>query len=197
MSERDRRALVWGGAIASLAWLILRGAPAALGSLRAAEEEAGQRAEFLERAQDRVEDLSTLSDSIDELSAFAEDLPLRLLAGPDSATATADLMRRVRDALAAAPARLQGFEPLVSRGASEALGEVSIVVDMESDFRGLTDVLSILEADPGLQVLSVSVSAPHADEAERAIEILSIEIGVSGWYRPERVGSPQQAATRT
>ncbi len=196
MTARDRRALVAGCAVIATAWLLVRGLPDAARMIAQAEDETVQRAALLARMRDRVHRLPSIDDSLRVLDEVAVALPHMLLVGGDRETAAVDLMRRIRDSLAHPEAKIIGFEPLDVTETSGPLTLASIRVDLETDFRGLLELLGAIEADPALEIesLDATAAAPHGRDDRP--EILTADIGISGWYRPDQDAEPQEGILR-
>jgi hypothetical protein len=182
--SRDARASLLGGIVLLSAWLTLRGIPDALTGLRRQEESVAQRAELLARAHSRIESLAELDDSIRTLDAVAEALPGMILMGSDPETASADLMRRLRDLLGRERVSLHGFEPQRDTTRSGPLRLAALTMSFETDFVELLDLIDRIGSDSALVVEALRVRAadPHADATEA--ERLAVELGVSAWYKP-------------
>jgi hypothetical protein len=194
MTARDRRALLVGASIVVAAWGALRGVPGAVGHVGRLEESAAQRARLLERAHARLSDLPKLNDSITALAAVAESLPGMLLGGGGRETAEADLMSRVRAAAEASPVTLGAFQPHSVEAREGALSLAAVAAVVESDFPGLLDLVSRLEADAATAVEHVEVGASTPDgELTADMEVLRTRIAVSGWFRPDEAPAGGQS----
>lgn len=197
MGPRDRRTLVLGVSLVVVAWLPLRGLPAARGWLEQADATVAQRADLLARARTRVGDLSDVSDSIAALEKEADDLRGFVLVGDDAETASVDLMVRARDSLKQVPVTLIGFGPRETPlDPPGSLARIAIPVRIETDLPGLVAAMRAIETHRALRLVGVEIEAldPHAsaEEAER----LSASMTVAAWYRPasDSLSSPLRGA---
>jgi hypothetical protein len=142
-----------------------------------------QRAQLLSRAQARLALLPQLDDSIRALTAVADSLPGMLLAARDPGTAQVDLMTRIRSTIdSSRVARLQGFEPADAAESLGPLTRASVVVIMESDFKGTIDALQSLEQNPALSIESLEVTAREPHSGQTSVEFLFVRVAVSAWF---------------
>ena len=180
---RDRRTLVIAVCVSGSAWLLLRGLPDAVTSLNRLEDQAAIRADLLGRSSARVARLPHLSDSLAALSQVAEALPRLLLGGGDPAAARNDLMRSVREATEGRPITFVGFSPSELDESAGPLSRTGIVAEVQSDFRGLLELVRALDEDPAVGVDVVEMRSEDPDNDLR-MEVLSATIGVFGWFLP-------------
>lgn len=182
MSRRDRRALIIGSLVVALAWLGLRGIPDMMQRLGTLQDTVDQEAQLLRSAQERLSLLPQLGDSIMTLTGVADSLPSMLLAGSDTSAAEVDLMTRVRSSLEEVPVTIRGFERVGVEERSGPLVLTSVVVVLESDFRGVTEALEGLQGGLAVTVDALEITALNPHESG-GMERLSARVTVSGWFR--------------
>src|SRR5881397_161499 len=112
MTARDRRALVVGGLIVAVAFLLLRVLPWTVRSALAAEAGLRQRAALLARARADLAEASGLRDSAVQLGHALVGLAPKILSGNSVAEAVADLSGRVNLAASRNQAKLERVDPL-------------------------------------------------------------------------------------
>lgn len=185
MSPRDRRALILGAVVLGLGWLLLRGIPAGFSAVRGVEESVDRSGQELFQARRRVAEMPTLRDSVDAAVSVGDALPHVLLVGGDASTASLDLVRRIRAALAGPPTGGVRFDDGQRTQRSGPLSLAEVTVRLETDFQGLLEVTEALESDSALALETVDAAAlsPHAPAAAERPEALAVELVVSGWFR--------------
>lgn len=188
--NRDARAVLTGLGVVLTAWLVLRGLPQAVASMRTREVALEQRADLLTRSRMRVARVADLDDSIRALNEVAATLPAVLLVGRESETAAVDLMRRMREVLGERPALLSGFERRSDSTASGPLVLTAVDATFETDFRELTEIVRLIESDPAIGIEAIEAAAVDPHAAPDLPERLSVRLGVSGWYRPDSASVP-------
>jgi len=191
MTARDRRALGLGAVLVLTAWGGIKGIPGLVLAVRHTEESISQRAELAARASRKLSNLSSLGDSLRVLERAVVSVPSFLLVGEDAETAAVDLMRRVRTEIPTPEAALTSFgaHSMGERSGDLTLAMLSVTV--ESDFRGLVELVGHLEADSALAVESIDISAGPTPDSIRDRELLSATMTVSGWYRASESSGDQ------
>lgn len=183
MNARDRRALLIGGVAIAGAVLMLRVLPWGVGAILAARADLRERASLLARGREELSRAPILRDSAAVLTRAVVALAPRLVTGGTPAEALADLSARLNLAAARAPARLERVDQLTDSGNAGRLGRVRVRATLETDVRGLAQVLKALElGDAALAIDRLDVSSPNPGSDDRAMELLRIEIVVSGWF---------------
>lgn len=186
-----------GAIVVGASWLALRAIPAGLALVREFSATTDQQIELLNRANARLSRVPALSDSLALLSQVADSLPSMLLSGEDVEAAEVDLMARVRALATDRPVRVQGFASATVDQDSGRLALAAVVVDLETDFRGLLGFLEGVERESrALAVEALRVTALDPDGEASAIEFLMASVTVSGWFQrdsPEYARFPTEA----
>src|ERR687888_267177 len=116
MTERDRRALLLGGAIVLGAVLLLRVLPWGVRRVLAAEAELRDRGALLARARADLAEAALLRDSAAALSQALVGLAPKLLSGATPAEAAADLSGRINLAASQSAAKLERVDQVPDSG---------------------------------------------------------------------------------
>lgn len=183
MTERDRRALVCGGAVTVAAVVLLRVLPWTLRFARAAEATLHERAALLARARATLADASGLRDSAAALGVALVGLAPKILSGGTAAEATADLSGRVNLAVAGHQATLERVDPVPDSTRAGRLRRTTLQAAVACDIRGLAGVLQALElGKAALAVRELHVVAADPGSPDRQPEVLRVELTVAGWY---------------
>ncbi len=187
MTERDRRALVFGGATVLGAVLVLRVLPWSIRRVLAVEAELRDRAALLARARAELAGASELRDSAAALGQALVALAPKLLSGTSPAEAAADLSGRLNLAASRSQAKLERVDQVADSGAAGRLRRVRLRATLESDVRGVTGVLRAVEFnEAALAVIELRVVATDPTAADRVPEVLRLEITVTGWFLARR-----------
>ncbi len=184
MTQRDRRALIWGATAVLGAVLVLRVLPGAVRSTLALRADAAERLETLARADEVLAAAPAARDSL--ARAFGEIAALgpRLVEGRTPADAQAALSDLVSFTASHNALRVVRLDPLPDSAAG-AFGRAAVHAELEGDVRGLVRFLKAVETgDPLLTVRALSVQAPDASGRPTAAEHLRIEATVAGLYLP-------------
>ena len=187
MTERDRRALRLGSAVALAAVLLLRVLPWTIRRAVAAEAGLRQRAALLARAQADLADASVLRDSAFQVGHALVGLAPKILSGNSAAEAVADLSGRVNLAASGLQAKLERVDPVPDSVARGRLRRATLRAAFECDVRGLVGVLQALEfGKVALAVRELRVTAVDAGSPDKMPEVLRVEMTVAGWYLKDR-----------
>lgn len=150
LSERDRRAVTWGGAILvpALAWaLVVSPYLAALGEARAGLE---QDRALLRREMELLAGSAgyrrAFEDGAEKLLAAAP----RLMGGDDDGAAGAAVAGYLRRLARMGGVHVTRLEPAPSRDAGGGVTALPVGVSGEADLEGLLTLLQMLEAGPKL-----------------------------------------------
>jgi hypothetical protein len=179
-----------GGLVCLAAWAALRGIPAAVSAVESREAITAQRSELLVRSRQRLARFGALDDSIAALEGMADALPRLLLVGADPATASVDLMRRLRGPLSSMPLTFVEFGAHRAPEFAGPLSMASVSLTIEGDYRGILGLIEHVERDSALAVESLEVVALEPDGEAVVIERLRATLVVSGWHRPEASARP-------
>jgi len=198
MTARDRRALVVGGLIVAVAFLLLRVLPWTVRSALAAEAGLRQRASLLARARADLAEASGLRDSAVQLGHALVGLAPKILSGNSVAEAVADLSGRVNLAVSRNQGKLERVDPQTDSAIAGRLHRVGLRAAFECDIRGLVGVLQALTfGKAALAVRELRVTAVDAGSADKNPEVLRVEVAVAGWYLEDRnAGGGMREATR-
>jgi hypothetical protein len=183
VTERDRRALLMGGAVVLGAVFLLRVLPWGVRSALGAEAGLRERAALLARTRADLADASTLRDSAVEVGRALVGLAPRILSGKTVAEAVADLSGRVNLAASEHQAKLERVDPVADSTAAGRLRRVALRAAFECDVRGLIGVLQALEfGKTALGVRELRVTAVDVGSADKSPEVLKVEMMVTGWF---------------
>jgi len=183
MTGRDRRALVLGGAVVIGALLVLRVVPWGVRSVLGAETGLRERATLLARARADLADAGVLRDSAVQVGQALVGLAPKILSGNSAAEAVADLSARVNMAVSGHQAKLERVDPLPDSLRAGRLRRVALRAAFECDVRGLAGVLEGLEfGKVALSLRELRVTAVDAGSADKAPEVLRVEMTVAGWF---------------
>jgi len=183
MTERDRRAVVLGGAVAVTAVLVLRLLPWSARSVLAARRALDEQAALLARARADVAGTSLLRDSAAAVTQALVALAPKILSGNMLSEAVADLSDRVSLAASRSQAKVERVDPVTDSVTVGRLRRATLRVALECDVRGLRGVLQALE--DGKTVLSVSelrVTAADVASSDMSPEVLRVEFTIFGWF---------------
>jgi type II secretion system (T2SS) protein M len=187
MIERDRRALVLGGAAVAGAVLLLRVLPWGVRSALGAEVGLRQRASVLALARADLAVAGELRDSAVALGQALVGLAPKILSGNSVAEAVADLSGRVNLAASNHQAKLERVDPVADSGVAGRLRRATLRTTFECDVRGLVGVLQALEAGKAaLAVRELRVTAVDPASADRNAEKLRVELTITGWFLESR-----------
>jgi hypothetical protein len=186
VTERDRRAMLVGAAVAAGALLVLRVLPWAARSALAGEATLRERAGLLARARVDLAQAAVLRDSAAALGVALVGLAPKILSGGTAAEATADLSGRVNLLASAHQAKLERMDPLPDSTAAGRLRRVTLRAAFDCDVRGLAGVLEALElGKAALAVRELRVVAADPSSPENNPEVLHVELTIAAWFLPE------------
>ncbi len=128
-------------------------------------------------------DAGVLRDSAVQLGQALVSLAPRILSGNSAAEAVADLSARVNMAVSGHQAKLERVDPLPDSLRAGRLRRVALRAAFECDVRGLAGVLEGLEfGKVALSLRELRVTAVDAGSADKAPEVLRVEMTVAGWF---------------
>jgi hypothetical protein len=183
MTERDRRALAIGAVVVAVALLVLRIGPWAWRAVEQSRSRLEDRAMLLARMRAEVSSAPRLEDSGAVIRSRLAALAPALLTGKTTAEALGELGSRLSVAAERERVRVKRTEPLADSIAAGGLVPVTLRAALESDTRGMIELLGALAGEGATVVvreLKVAVSDPHvpSDRPER----LQTELTITGWY---------------
>jgi len=183
VTERDRRALMLGGAAVLGAVLLLRVLPWGVKRALAAETGLHERATLLARARADLVDAAGLRDSAAQVGQALVGLAPRILSGNSAADAVADLSGRVNLVVSGHKAKLERVDPVRDSVRAGRLHRVTLRAGFECDVHGLAGVLDALAfGKVVLPLRELRVTAVDVGSSERMPEVLRVELTVAGWY---------------
>jgi hypothetical protein len=184
-TTRQRRTLTWGAWIVIGTWLLLRGAPSLVATIREAHGSLRDQVSLLERSRSDIVEGAAVQDSAARLKGRLVAQAPRLLAGNGPAEAADALAGLVSLAVSRGNGKLTRIEPVADSTARGLLRRVSLIAGLDADVRGLTAVLQRLATgDPVLTVESINVVVADPNAPAAAAELLRVELVVHGWYLP-------------
>jgi hypothetical protein len=189
VKERERRALVLGGAIVVVAALVLRVVPWGVRSVAGQHERFTAQAALLARAVDDMRTAGTLVDSGAVLEGRVRALAPKILSGSSEAEAVADLTAKLAAGATRHRVKINRIDLLPDSTRAGQLRAVRLRASLESDSRGTLELLRLLTRDdvvltlPDLRVTAID---PHT--TDQRPEILRTEITVRGWFLERRSG---------
>ncbi|MGH7562554.1 MAG: GspMb/PilO family protein [Gemmatimonadales bacterium] len=182
MTQRERRIVLWGAAIASVAIvgkLVLAGG-LGIGGARRAHLLAR---EHLLDAERSIALLPVLEDSAASLRSRLEGLSASLLAATSRGEALADLSGRMRTLVGHAGGEFVGSTPMPDSNRAGNLHRVSLRASLLADVSGLRTLLRLVAQSRvliGLEAARVHSQNPFA--GDDAPERLEVDLVVSGWF---------------
>lgn len=183
MTVRDRRALWCGGIILLSAWLALVGVPRLIRGQRITSQRVDIERGLLLENRRSLESLPVMEDSARILTARVAALAPKILSGSETAVALSDLSGRLSTLISLCHGRMSRFEAAPDSLAAGELRQLKVEVDLESDFRGLGEILERLSRDPLVTVVErVQVTVPDPLAGPSVAEPLNIRLRLTAWY---------------
>lgn len=183
LQPREQRAVLWGGAVITLALLATRAVPAAVRAERALSRRIELERAQVVRMRREVQAMPALEDSARRLAAALPALAPRLLTGSTVAEAAADLGARLRLVADAHHVRLDAVTPTADSARAGDLVRVRVRVVAEGDTRGLLEWLAAIERSRVvLGADEMRLAAARPDAPRSAPEVIRAEGTVWGWY---------------
>lgn len=187
---RDRRALQWGAAAITLAFLAFRVVPGAAIEGRRYLDRLGARRELLARGRADFADLPRLEAAAPALTARVAAMASRVYASGSDAEATATLAATLTQLATAARLASGQVAPLPDSVGAGDLRRVSAHVSLEGDILGLAEFLDRLGRHPiPIVPTRLRVMAPDPQGVAPGPERLRVELEVQAWYLPPATGS--------
>ncbi len=190
MTPRDRRALALGSAVLLAAWLGLRGLPLLYADWNSTRDRIRARRLLLAETGRAIKALPRMEDSASVLTARVAALAPRILSGSTSAAALEDLSGRLGTLAGLGHGRVSRFEGVPDSLAAGPLRRVTASVELETDFRGVAELLDYLaRARVVLVGERLQVTAAAGDAPPSVPEQLTVVLRLSAWYLARESGS--------
>lgn len=190
MTQRDRRALLVGGAVIIGAWLFVRGLPLLEAAWRENRERVEAQRMLLEETRRAIDALPRLEDSAHALTQRVAGLAPRILSGSSAAVALSDLSGRMGTIVGLAHGRMLRFETLPDTVAAGQLRRVTAQIEIETDFRGIAEVLDYLDRGQLVAVAEwLQVNAIDPAALPSTPEQLNVVLRVTAWYLAREVAA--------
>jgi type II secretory pathway component PulM len=183
VKPRDRRALLAGGLVLGLAFVVLRLGPWMWRS--ATEQRTGleARTAILERMRAEVRGAARLEDSGMVVKGRLAALAPKLLAGGTASEATADLAGRLDAAAARHRVRVSRTDPVHDTATRRLIRQVALRAELESDSRGLFELLHAVTREPAILLIdSLRIVVTDPFVPSNRPELLRTNLRLSGWF---------------
>ncbi len=190
MNARDRLALQLGGGLVLVAFLALRIAPGAVDRIIRSRARLHERRLLLAETNTAILGLSAMEDSARALTQRVVALAPRLLTGPTAPAALSDLSGQLTMLSLRHHAQLVSLERVPDSTTAGSLHRLTASAVVNTDFRGMAELLVALGRDPvaiRADHIVVVPADPYAAGAQA--EQLRVELTVSGWYLGPAAGS--------
>jgi hypothetical protein len=131
-----------------------------------------------------------MEDSAKVLTARVAAMAPRILAGTTASVALSDLSGRLGTIAGRCHAKLVRLEPLEDSATAGLLHRASAVAVLETDFRGLSELLQFLARDTLVTFVDRVQLTPADPLAAPAVpEQIDMELRLSAWYLTLGAGS--------
>jgi len=178
---RDRRAVLLGGVVLVVAWLLMRGVPWAVRHAAGLRARAGAAALALTSARVTLDQQPLLKDSLGARAQRLVTWAPRFFAGGTASEAHADLGAWLTSVAATRRVRLNRLD-VGGDSAVSVFTRLTVRVEAEGDLRGITGWLAALEGGQKLvRVTSLRLSAPDAADPAARRERLRVEVTLVAW----------------
>jgi type II secretory pathway component PulM len=184
LSPRDRRALVWGGAIAAAAFAVAYGVKPYVRALRETREELSVQRELLARERAVLGAANRFPAALEKSRGALTEESTPLFGGVDELSATSDLSDHVSEAALENRVLVQQVETRKAEALEEGLVALAVDIRAEGDFEGVLHFLNSLERGDKL----VRVSALKLDRIDRPVtagvpdtELISVTATLTGY----------------
>lgn len=181
VTRRDRRALVFGAALVTIA-AGARVLSTAAAKVRGTEDSVAAGTDLLRRAHRELAREDVLLDSLRFVEAALPRVARLVLPGDTTADVQRELARRVTMTITDHQARGGKVEAVTDTTHVNGLAHARVVAAWESDIRGVVDVLLALERDSAIVVHSVEITAVDSHAPPVQPEVLEVRTEIGGWY---------------
>jgi len=192
MRPSDRRALLRGGWVVIAALAGLGVGPAVRRDLAARRERVIAKTAWVQDTKRELAALPGLEDSAREVTARLAGLAPRLLGAGTMAQGHAELEARLRSIASLHHAQVVDFVGLPDSGSAGRLRRVRGRLALVTDFKGLAELLAVLERQPlALLPERLAIRAEAPEQAAGEPERLDVQLEVSAWFLldPEEASS--------
>jgi type II secretory pathway component PulM len=184
MSSRDRRALIWGGAICGAALVIAFGVKPYVRTLGETRDELDVQRELLARERAVLRNANLFPAALERSRSALTQQSTPLFAGVDELSATSDLSDYVSEAALGDRVLVQQVETRKAEALEEGLVALAVDIRAEGDFEGVLHFLNSLERGEKLVRVS-TLKLDHIDRPVAAggpdIEVLSVTATMTGY----------------
>lgn len=189
MTDRDRRAMRLGILLVATCWIVFKGLPWGVDAWRTLTERVQARRVLLAETQLTLAGLSRLEDSARALTSRIAVMSPRLLAGSNAEVALSDLTGRLRDLAGRHHARVVSVTAEPDSLSARRLRRLRTSVVIETDFRGVTELLSALARDSLVTVVhGLAIAGQQPWMGPDQPESLQLEMRLTAWYFHHEVG---------
>ena len=183
MTPRDRQALRLGGLVVLGAFMALRAVPWLWREGSWLAGRLGAERAYVAHADSNLARIGALADSTHRLTERVAALAPRILSGETRTEATAALAGLIGHLAVESGARLDATAPVADTASAGTLRRLSMDVTVESDVRGLSQLLGRLATiAPVLACTRIRVTTGDPLGASGGPEVLRIEMRVVGWF---------------
>jgi Type II secretion system (T2SS), protein M subtype b len=184
LSERDRRALLWGSAIAAAALVFALAVKPYVRTLRETRDELSVQRELLARERAVLSASNRFPAALQQSRSSLAQYSTPLFGGPDELSATSDLSDHISKAALANRVLVQALETRKAEALDEGMVALAVDFRAEGDFEGVLHFLNSLERGDKLVHVSALV-IQHMDRPVAAgvpdTEVLSVTGTVTGY----------------
>ena len=184
LSPRDRRALLWGGAIAAAAFVIAFVVKPYFRVLRETRDELTVQRELLARERSVLGAASKFPDVLEQSRTTLADYSTPLFDGADELSATSDLSDHISKTALANRVLIQGLETRKAEALNEGIVALAVDFRAEGDFEGVLHFLNSVERGNKLIHVS-SLAIQHLDRPVAPgvpdAEVLSVNGTMTGY----------------
>jgi len=189
VTARERRVVILGASAVAFTVLGLRVLPWSVRRIRDADGEVRQAALLVARGRAELASAAAVEDSGVTLAHALATMAPRLLSGTTAAEAGADLSNDLTLFATRHSVLVQRIEQGAESSVAGRLGRVTLRVEVESDLRGITELLVALARAPAAIVVDdIRLVARDPASGDDRPETLTGELQIAGWYlRPPAV----------
>ena len=190
MNARDRLALQVGGGLVLVAFLALKVVPEVVHRINSSRARLQERRTLLAETHAAIQGLPGMEDSARTLTHLVIALAPQLLTGPTAPAALSDLSGQLTMLGLRHHAQLVSLERVPDSTTAGSLHRLTASAVVNTDFRGLAELLVAVGKDPvGIRADHIVVVPADPYAAGAQAEQLRVELTVSGWYLGPAAGS--------
>ena len=184
LSQRDRRALLWGGGIAAAALVFAFGVKPYFRALRETRDELTTQRELLGRERAVLAAANKLPVALQQSRGTLADYSTPLFDGQDELSATSDLSDEISKAALTSRVLVQGLETRKAEALNDGIVALAVDFRAEGDFEGVLHFLNSVERGNKL----IHVSSLAIQRMDRPVapgvpdtEVLSVNGTATGY----------------